>query len=134
MDSKQNTYKETSSLFENAYFGKTYITKDNTIVKFILQDKDFVLLYIPKCKYSIETTHRYNPKGEFYLGDGEYGHGSLDVICEWTEEITEEEVKSALTEATKYEYNKSYYCASKSIGVNYFDIGFDAGYRKAKEK
>lgn len=76
------------NIFEDTYFGKPYKTKDNTIVKFVVQTYgDDFIIYIPKCKYSVETTHRYNSKGEFYLGNGEYGHGALDIVSEWQEPI-----------------------------------------------
>lgn len=82
------------NIFENAYFGKAYKTKDNTIVRFIKQlYEDTFLVYIPKCTYSIETTHRYNSKGEFYLGNCEYGHAALDIVSEGQEEINEKELE-----------------------------------------
>lgn len=127
-------------IFENAYFGKAYKTKDNTIVKFVLQDKDFIILYIPKCKYSIETTHRYNSKGEFYLGDGEFGHAALDIVSEWQEPIDEKKLDEM---AVKYEYISYGYSVDLEDDIktdwsnqqNIIDIheAFKAGYRKALE-
>lgn len=120
------------NIFENAYFGKAYKTKDNTIVKFIIQrGEDDFSIYIPKCKYSIETTHRYNSKGEFYLGDGEYGHGALDVVSEWQEEINEEELDELAEDASYEAYQTDEYDnASRWLG---YYRGFKDGYRKAKE-
>lgn len=132
------------NIFEGAYFGKEYRTKDNTIVRFIKQNyADDFSIYIPKCKYSVETTHRYNSKGEFYLGDGEYGHGALDIISEWEEEIDEEELDDIVNKLCVEKFidsvdmkdivcNLTYDLAQAAIEA--YEIGCKAGYRKALEK
>lgn len=124
------------NIFENAYFGKAYKTKDGTRVTFIEQRyEDDFSIHIPKCKYSIETTHRYNSKGEFYLGNGEYGHGALDIISEWQEPVDEEKLDKLAEESEKEQISIAKQCESlgKCYGFDYI-TGFKAGYRKAKEE
>lgn len=124
-----------NNIFKDAYFGKPYKTSDNTIVKFVLQryEDDFII-YIPKCKYSVETTHRYNSKGEYYLGNGEYGHGALDIVSE-LQPISEEELDKIALE--------KYPIRSEIVrnGLTFVKVDpnepkrecFKAGFRKAKE-
>lgn len=115
-----------NNIFEGAYFGKAYRTKDNTIVKFIMQRyADDFIIYIPKCKYSVETPHIYNLNGEFYLGNGEYGHSALDIVSEWQEPTDEEELDRL---AHEYVDNSLPLLDGDAISC------FKAGYRKALEK
>lgn len=124
------------NLFEGAYFGKAYKTKDNTRVIFVQQryENDFSI-YIPKCKYSIETIHRYNSKGEFYLGNGEHGHAALDIISEWQEPIDEDKLEELayeyIIDSTHQDDEEEIYISLKDKDVI---KGFKAGYRKAKEE
>lgn len=109
-----------NNIFENAYFGKPYKTRDGK--KAIYLRGNF------KHHLYLETGGIIdcNQDGTY---EGVLGRMEpLDIVSEWQEEIDEEKLDKL---AKEYEEN---YPLDDSAYSYYCYDGFKAGYRKAKEK
>lgn len=116
-----------TNIFENAYFGKPYKTRDERKAIFM--------------RHSDNTYHIYLAVGGVifrYQFDGTYDDESrdLDIVSEWTEEINEKELDKLAEEYFLTTYNKGIKNPSLDI-INekeFAKADFKSGYRKAKEK
>lgn len=111
------------NIFENAYFGKAYKTRDGRKAIFSRKDGD---------TFDLETEESYNPVREdgSFLYTKEGYESSCDIISEWHTEIDEQEldklansleVQQLLTVPWDDCYEECVEC-------------FKAGYRKAMEE
>lgn len=106
------------NIFENAYFGKAYKTRDGRKAIFSRKDGD---------TFDLETEDSYNPvrsDGSFLYTKEGY-ESSSDIVSEWQEEINEEELNEL---AKEYVDNSRPLLDGDAISC------FKAGYRKALEK
>lgn len=106
------------NIFKNAYFGKEYKTRDDRKAIYIEKDVD-----LPGSYLKIE-----GKGGLFYIGrDGYYlkdKESPWDIVSEWQEEISEEELDKKFNEFVNSD-------DFKSSETPYFY--FMVGYRKAIE-
>lgn len=142
------------NIFENAYFGKMYKTRNNGIAFYcrvegqkhclMVNDKenDFILCMENGHIFDIDKLDKpivggkHNGKTAIELygwNREELSNFRLDVVSEWQEEIDEKELdKIAENERLWYRYdNKN---CSNTIDDNVYIEAFKAGYRKAKQK
>lgn len=113
-----------TNIFENAYFGKAYKTRDGRKAIYIGNDtyaKEHIL-----CLEGNFLNYNYYENGKCKA----YPNDSTDIISEWQEEINEEELDKLAEENNPYpSYDKSDMCVSHSYDG--FNDGFKTGYRKA---
>ena len=110
-----------NNIFENAYFGKAYKTRDGRKAIYYHSRPD--------------STHELIVEGcspvIIYWSNGETIHTisnkHLDIVSEWQEEINDEE----LDKFAKTKYGN--FRTKDSIVYGYIE-GFKTGYRKAKEE
>lgn len=113
-----------NNIFENAYFGKSYRTRDERRAIYLWSNK--------KEGHSLiidgeKKPHHYNEQGKWYSYENEK---PLDIISEWQEEINEEELDKLADSNNIYDrFADDFECE------NYYGFieGFKVGYRKAKE-
>lgn len=117
-------------MFENAYFGKPYKTRNGRKALYITKSSISVFVYVENSGlscYNAEGLHRrYADLDDF---ESQKAYTELDIISEWKEEIDEEKLHEiSLNEAKKYA-NSEAHC------ISYIDFisGYESGYRKAKE-
>lgn len=109
------------NIFENAYFGKPYKTRDGKRALFIEQNND---KHFP---YSILIEGKLGCI--MYDDTGKYTNDcpDLDIVSEWKEEVNEEELDElALKENPNSEHSGDTYESGLFYG---FDDGFKAGVR-----
>ena len=106
------------NIFENAYFGKAYKTRDSKKAIYIKNLSDY-------------TYHHQlvldNGDIEVYdnFGKRSYGGNGLDIVSEWEEEIDEEEIDEMAVQ---------YACDSDIVQVYEGEIkAYKAGFHKALE-
>lgn len=114
------------NIFENAYFGKPYKTRDGRKALFSRKDGDI---------FDLETEDSYNPvrlDGSFlYTKEGYESSG--DIVSEWQESISEEELEDiAIDEG--HELSRKYGYDNNLEHENIFIDGVKEGYRIAIEK
>lgn len=114
------------NIFENAYFGKAYKTRDERKAIYINEstiDKGAVLIVYEDSL----STHRIMKDGHYWATPNiESGN---DIVSEWQEEINEVELEKIALEAVprSYPFDMTDVAEPKREA-------FKAGYRKAKEK
>lgn len=111
------------NIFENAYFGKAYKTRDGRKALFSRKDGD---------TFDLETEDSYNPvrsDGSFLYTKEGYESNS-DIVSEWQEEINEEE----LDKLAREDAEKAYVLKDSNYNLWYLVTEtFKRGYRKAKK-
>lgn len=107
-----------NNIFENAYFGKSYKTRDGRKARYCGKQASMFELELDGIIID------YFSDGSFYTA----GESPLDIVSKWQEEINEEELDKLAKEAT-YIYSID----DTPVDVKSLYIGFRAGYRKAKE-
>lgn len=121
-----------NNIFENAYFGKPYKTRDRR--KAVYCNYEMIYGVVPNSEHSI-TKHLLlinNLQFVNVFEDGSTVKGeeySNDIVSEWQKEIDEEELDKLAEEET----HEKYYYTLDEKGIKDFQIGFKAGYRKALE-
>lgn len=103
-----------NNIFENAYFGKQYKTRDGRKA-LLLQVNNCAVLAVQFDSEAITNDYKL-------CGKHLHGCDNLDIISEWKEEIDEEKLERLRNEwwqTAKYQSN-----------LGYVDC-FNAGYRKA---
>ena len=141
------------NIFENAYFGKAYKTRNETIAYYGRYDKTEGKHFLMVSDFENDYILCYNDGHVFHFNEEDFvfEHGKnkgktifevkgwnkeeminfrLDIISEWHEEINEEELdKLAMDASLKFPLLNP----KEGKGVTFYK-GFKAGYRKAKEK
>ena len=113
-----------NNIFENAYLGKPYKTRDG---------KRAILLQVNNCAnlaIDFEThavTHDYKLDGTSL-----WSCDNLDIVSEWQEEINEEELDRMADEyvVAECDYHEGLTVYQQSL----IKCAYKAGYRKAKEE
>lgn len=119
------------NIFENAYFGKPYKTRDGrkAIFKFFIPNSNMVRVSI------MEYTNNewdYNLFIDGTSTDKELAdiHKDWDIISEWQEPIDEEKLNELAEEKNPHDICGSNYEVGKYFG---FIDGFEAGYKQGWE-
>ena len=123
-----------NKLFENAYFGKAYKTRDGRKALFL-----YTTNYNGTTWYDC---HVNNETVSFpYMSDGlmvghrkDFQQWEEDIISEWEEPIDEDELDRLAEQSEKEQIRTAKQC--EALGQCYgfdFQTGFKAGYRRAKE-
>lgn len=119
-----------NNMFENAYFGKAYKTRDgrkavyNSTGSKVEENGDH--LFIIENRYSY---YHYDNFGRYYHNDI-----NLDIVSEWQEEINEEELDKLAELFTPFELITRYNLSISKKQVDILVECFKAGYRAAKQK
>ena len=110
------------NIFENAYFGKPYKTRDCRKAIYLTKYKHGELVN----ELAIEDSEA-GRRFYLYADNGSFYHkpSCEDIVSEWQEEINEEELNSL---AEEYVHNSRPLLDGDAISC------FKAGYRKAKEE
>lgn len=136
MELKENTYEEAFPLFENAYFGKPYKTRDGRKALYL---DSFYRLTGEKNVLALEHMEDnllyVFPDGIYEPKDAINGRkeNPIDIVSEWQEPINEEE----LNELAYISFPKLYIPISGEgiVDTNEdYREAFKAGYRKAKSE
>lgn len=124
MELKENTYEEVFPLFENAYYGKPYMTRDGRKAIYDVYDKAI----------DLNDYHYLMVEGEpcliAYNNDGiavNRNKSNLDIIPEWT--IDEEELDKLALDSVKH----SLFSNPANKEFTAYLCGFKACYRKVME-
>lgn len=133
-----------NNIFENAYFGKSYKTRDG---KKALYQRNFLSKYIEPSDGREHYISLHTVMTEQYIWqvddegkreDLRRMSSNLDIVSEWQEEINAKELEELANRATKKdnEERRYEYRDPVDIGIRKtaFKRGFEAGYRKAKEE
>lgn len=119
------------NIFENAYFGKAYKTRDGRKAIYIKEcffcSTDVLLSY-----EGSSALHRVTENGQYWATPN--SNSPDDIVSEWHEEINEEELDNLAEEYFLNTYNKGITDPNLDI-INekkYAVADFKAGYRKAK--
>ena len=117
------------NIYENAYFGKPYKTRDGRKALFSRKDGD---------TFDLETEDSYNPvrsDGSFLYTREGYDSDN-DIVSEWQEEINEEELDRLATiegaKAIAHFVNRE----QSKFAYEWADLvkeAYKAGYHKAKQ-
>lgn len=105
------------NIFENAYFGKLYKTRDGRKAIYTIMSCDSHWLAIQDTSFTCE----YNNQGKLVSNIGNV----MDIVSEWQEEIDEEELEKLADE-------ESLWLADAPLQERRFKEGYKAGYHKAK--
>lgn len=122
------------NIFENAYFGKPYKTRDGSKAIFMCKRRNFDQDRPYACIVEgYDDIFSYYPNGRLYFL--EKFETENDIISEWEEEINEDELDKL---AEEYELKqraivKQGYALGQCIGFDYI-TGFKDGYRYRKAK
>lgn len=111
-----------NNIFENAYLGKAYKTRDCKKVIFL---RTFVC---NGYKHYVSTGElEYSVREDGKVDKNLFPYEE-DIVSEWSEEINEEELDELADKLNPYQF------VYDSDNSNCWDEGFKAGYRKALEK
>lgn len=116
------------NIFENAYFGKAYKTRDGRKALYQKDDKLGGLyhhwLITEDAHFACTDTGEQNMK---------MGYPPLDIVSEWTEETDEEELKENAVKS--WNFLRSL-CSAKSVenSLNNYVTGYINGYKIAKQE
>lgn len=110
------------NIFENAYFGKAYKTRDGRKAIYL---RNFICNGIYHFVSTGDIEFTVNDKGNV---DKIYQFGA-DIVSEWKESIDDEK----LDELANEDFENDKFTNIPQIET-YYKIGFKVGYRKAKEE
>ena len=119
------------NIFENAYFGKAYKTRDGrkaVLITYNQRNKQSPYVCAISCYFdgSIKSVcHNFYPNGQL--------HDNLetvnDIVSEWEEFIDEEKLDELANSQ-----NKLLHLSTSQLLIKIWNNGFKAGYKKAKEE
>lgn len=112
---------EKNNIFDGAYFGKPYRTRDGRKAIYTMMSCDSHWLAIQDTSFTWE----YNDNGELVSNID----NAMDIVAEWQEEINEEELDKLAWDLALPKYIDEFGTRTYNW-VN----GFEVGYRKAKEE
>lgn len=113
-------------IFENAYFGKPYKTRNERKAIYLWANKkDGHSLIVEDEK----KPHHYNDEGKWYSLDNE---NQLDIISEWKVKINEEDLNKLAYDDIFNVLNQDYF--DGKVSFNKIKEIYKAGYRKAMEE
>lgn len=111
-----------NNIFENAYFGKTYKTRDGRKA-----------IYVGGCRCVIEndtnSLFRFRSNG---MSEG-WATG-VDIVAEWDEEIDERALDKLAELESPFCFEEEDFTERNKFYQPAFVKGFKAGYRKAKKE
>ena len=124
---------ESANIFDDAKFGKVYVTREWRKALYIEKVDVEHKLYIENVGISYHNsdgTHKFF--SELYDSETTKQYSEYDIIAEWNESINEKELHTLADENNPYEFYRHYEISDEDDFHTIFNNGFKMGYRKAK--